>query len=102
MTGNTFNILYDVYNDLLKDCVCHNYFNRPYVLAQSAKRWILDKSIDLCINSSKEPVDILDNLYDDLYLDKLFYIKKPESKIVYQYALEMIKEIKYEIIRRMK
>ena len=97
-----FNLLYEIYNELLKECTVSNWENRPHTLAITAKRWILDKEIKKCLNNlNQDPLDILNDDLFEMMLDQLEDLNR-EQKIVYYHAVNFLRDIIHEYERRLK
>lgn len=104
-------LLNDIYNERLNSLKPFKYrytFDKPnpHMLAKTARRWILDKAISMCMdNLQKDPIDIIDDMIIE-YEVILLQVDTNEANIVFDNAVKELKEIKseleYRINRRRK
>lgn len=87
------NILFEVYNEILPDCICKNWDNKPYMLAVTAKKWALDSAINLCKGRANEdPIEILTGYLWDLMIMKMD-CHNDDAKLVFGKAVDIVQEL---------
>jgi hypothetical protein len=87
------NILSETYKELLPECICKNYDNRPYMLKVTAKKWALDEAMKRCGDCiDKDPIDILTGYLWDLMILKMD-CTTDDAKLVFGSACKLVQEL---------